>query len=220
MGLVREGMGPTLPELARRRFGLSARATVALVVGGIALLVAAAFTLLRPDDGLTQLVHRSAPAFTVLYDPSGVRPVRAATGELERFEGRARRTSATVTIRPLELPPFRGSVVYGQLPTFAETHLDRVRARSEAFLLRGEGRARVNRAPGYEVAYRTGKPGRRVFWREVFLLPEEEPDEGQAVHLPLRQARPGAGRLRPREAAFVAAAKTAFRSFRFGTERP
>src|SRR5215210_3282388 len=83
-GLVRPEFGPTGPELVRRRLSprgrrVAAVATVAVVVVALGALIAAG------GDGLTELEHRSAPQFTMLYPAGTVDRVAPRAGELVRL---------------------------------------------------------------------------------------------------------------------------------------
>ncbi len=216
--LVQPEYGPTLPALLRDRAGIAPRLTVALV---IALVVpfAVVMVLVRPgaDDG-EQLIHEGNPVFNVLYEPDALRVVDPRPGELLRLEGERGRQSVAVTVRPLSLPPYRGDISHGLLPVFAAEHIDALRARYDRFRLLGEGRARVNDAPGYEVVFRSGPPSARTFGSDVLLVTGE--NEGRAaVILSLRREKAGRGPLGERGHEFSNLARKAFRSFRYGRDR-
>jgi hypothetical protein len=85
------------------------------------------------------------------------------------------------------------------------------------FELRGEGKARVNDAPGYQLRYRSGPADRRTLGLDIFLVPEDGDREG--VLLRYRQTNPP---RRPGERGreLAKAARKVFRSFRFGLDRP
>jgi hypothetical protein len=124
--------------------------------------------------------------------------------------------SVAITVRPLPVPPFRGDVAKGLLPVLAEQRMDRLRAADPTFVIRDEGRSTVNDSPGYQFAYRTGASGSYTYWREILVVPdEEEPRLG--VVLTFENRRPN--RIGAGAAEFVATGKSAFRSFRFGTDR-
>jgi hypothetical protein len=215
-GLVRPEFGPTLPALLHERFGISERLAGVLLVGllvGLAVLVA---LVARRDDGVAQLTHAAPPAFTLLYPERVMDVERPAAGELARLETSRGGVRAAVTVRPARLPPYPGTAIYGLAPVLAERRIDAVRRRSERFQLRGDGRTRVNGAPGYEIAYRTGPPGRRTYFREVVLVEDETARDG--VLLTLRFATRGTLTDAGRD--LIRLAKSAYRSFRFGTERP
>ena len=74
----------------------------------------------------------------------------------------------------------------------------------------------MNDSPGYQITYRTGRPGGFTYWREIFVVPDEEAPR-LGVRLTFENRRPD--RIGPRAFDFVLSARSAMRSFRFGTER-
>jgi hypothetical protein len=200
--------GPTAPELVRRHFGAPARRAI---YGAVAVVVLAVVVLiLSHDDGLTELKHTSRPQFTLLYPPSQVHKVKTRAGELVRFRSGRGRLRMEVVVRRLTLPPYEGSVS-GLLPVFAERQAAALALELPGFRLRTDGKARVNDAPGYQLRYRAGA----TQGTDVYIVPEDGEREG--VLLRFRQTN------RPAGAAgkdLVKATKKAFRSFRFGLERP
>ena len=215
---VRPEFEPTLPALLRRRTGVRERTTVALLVLGLVLL-AVAVLLVRPRvDGMSQLVHRGEPTFNLLYANDALAAVEPEPGELARLEGRRGRRSVTITVRPLELPPYEGDVVHGLLPAYASGHIRELRAQFERFRLRDEHRARINRAPGYEIRFRAGPRGRRVRGIDTLIVPDEEESRG-ALLLSMRREVDGRGARSADEKAFTKLASKAFRSLYYGTEQ-
>lgn len=214
--LVRPQFGPTLPALLQRRLGIPPRVTLAAIALLLLAAVVAIAVRLRADDTV-ELVHRSPPAFTLLYVPEVVRPAPARGDELLRLAARSRGVVLTVTVRPLRLPPYRG-VAAGALPVHAEHHMATLRRSLDGFDLRGEGRARVNDVPGYQIAYRAGSAPRLTYGRDLLVVPDR-PKARDGVVISMRQANTGAP-LTAADFDAIASAKRAFRSFRFGTERP
>ena len=217
--LVRPELGPTLPTLIERRFGVRPRTTLlvlAALVLGLGLLVLATLRLTSDEE---ILVHREpAPAFTLKYDGSAVDVVDPRPGELERLEQRRGRASSTVTVTPLALPAYRGDASHALLPSVAERRKAELAREFDGFELLDEGKARVNGAPGYQLGYRYGQRGRRTYGRDVLLLPDEEGSEDALV---VRYAiRREGGKVRPADRRRLKQARSAFRSFRYGTERP
>ena len=214
-GLVLPEYGPTGPELLRRRFGPRARrmlvAVVAVVVLALALLIAT-----RSGDGLTTLEHRSAPVFTLLHPAEQVRRVKPATGELVRLQSRRGPLEITVTVRRLTLPAYSGSVS-GFLPVYADRHARALAAEVPGFIPRSDGKARVNDAPGYQLRYRTGTEN-RPHDRDRHLRRAED-GRRDGVILRYRQTNPPRPLTEP-ERDLVKATRKAFRSFRFGLDRP
>ena len=82
---------------------------------------------------------------------------------------------------------------------------------------RGDGKARVNDAPGYQIKYRAGTEQRPLTGIDILVVPEDGRRDG--VVLRYRQTNPP----RPLDDAdrdLVKATRKAFRSFRFGLDRP
>jgi hypothetical protein len=214
-GLVLPEYGPTGPELIRRRFGPRTRRILAVV---LVVLVAAIVALIatQAGDGLEKLEHRSAPVFTLLYPPGQVHRVTPRPGEVVRLRAHRGRLDVVVTVRPLTLPAYQGSVS-GLLPVYAERHLRALAAELPDFRARTEGKARVNDAPGYQLRYRSGPASRRTLGTDILVVPEDGRRDG--VVLRLRQTNPPRA-LDAADRELVKATRKAFRSFRFGLDRP
>jgi hypothetical protein len=216
MTLVRPEFEPTLPALVRQRLGVRERTTV-LVLVALLVVAVAAIVLVRPRvDRIGDVVHRDDPAFTLHYRNDLFHTVQPREGELARLEGRRGRQSVTITVRPLELPAREGDFAHAYLPIYASGHIEELARENERFELRDEHRARIHDAPGYEVRFRTGPPGRQTFGSDLMLLPSEEETEG-ALLLSLRREVRGRPKLREREEEFADLAMEAMRSVRFGT---
>jgi hypothetical protein len=213
--LVLPEYGPTLPELARRRFGWRERTTVVLLFA-LAALVALGLFVVRPEvDPLAKYVHHGDPVFNLLYRRSALHRVDAQAAELVRLQGKRGRLTVTIAVEPLQLPPASGDLAHGLLPAFASDHVEELRAQLDHFELRAEGRARVNDAPGYEVRFRTGPPGARTFGNDLMLLPTED-NGADALLVTARRTITGKPRFGKREAALNKATAKAYRSFKYG----
>ena len=214
-GLVLPEYGPTGPELIRRRLGPRARRGLAAGVAVVALALAVLIAT-RSGDGLTTLEHRSAPVFTLLHPAGQVRRVEPATGELVRLRSRRGPLEITVTVRRLALPPYSGSVS-GFLPVYADRHVRELAAQVPGFTLLADGKARVNDAPGYQVRYRSGSAARPTTGIDILVVPEDGRRDGVILRsLQTHPPRP----LDEPERDLVKATRKAFRSFRFGLDRP
>jgi hypothetical protein len=211
--LVRPEFGPTLPALLRERFGLPPRATIAAVVVLVVLAGIVAVAVRPGTPGDTQFVHDGDPVFNMLYTSGMLERVEPQGDELVRFEGERGAQRATVTVSPLELPAAGGDVTHALLPVYASGHADRLREEIPGFQLVEEGRARVGTSPGYEVTFRA--PG--LYGSDVVVVPGEDDARG-AVLVSLR--REVSGRLGAEAHELSAAARSAFRSFAYGRERP
>jgi hypothetical protein len=207
---VRPGFGPTLPELVGRR---AFAVLLALAVLGAAIALWVASGGASPDR--TVVVDRGAVAFNLRHGP-GLRERPPREGELLRLEGARGEVFA---VRPLRLPPYRGAES-GVLPIVADREAtDRLPTRFADLELVDEGRARINQAPGYGVAFRARRAGRRVYGRTVFLLPPESPGARDGLRLDLLAPRspavPSAGAVGE-----TGQLKRPFRTLRFGAEAP
>jgi hypothetical protein len=209
-GLVLPEYGPSGPELVRRHLG--PRGRVALAAAGVVLLAVIALLVVSAGDGLTKFEHRAAPQFTLLYPPAEVDRVEPRPSELARLEARRNGLRIDVTVRPLTLPPYEGSVS-GLLPVYADRHAAALARELPGFRYQRDGKARVNDAPGYQLRYRAG----RMTGIDLLIVPEDGDREG--VLLRFRQTNPqralGAGQKE-----LAKATRKAFRSFRFGLDRP
>jgi hypothetical protein len=205
---VRAEFGPTLPEILRRRYGLSPAVTVGAALALLVVLGLLAYLTTGEKAGKKQLVHRSAPVYNVLLTPGKVRQAAAHPGEYTRLTARSGAYRAVVSIRPLRLPAFRGNVS-GLLPIFAIRHTF-AEPDGKRLQLLDEAKARVNDAPGDQVGLQRGA----TMLRRVYVVPK---DTGvrDGVIIELQES----GRIRPADKPVVKAAKKAFRSFRFGTAR-
>ena len=180
------------------------------------MLALAVLIATRSGDGLTTLEHRSAPVFTMLYPAGQVRRVQPATGELVRLRARRGPLEITVTVRRLTLPAYSGSVS-GFLPVYADRHMRALAAELPGFTpaRRRQGpRQRRARVPDQ---YRAGTENRPTTGIDIFVVPEDGRRDG--VILRYRQTNPPRPLDEP-ERDLVKATRKAFRSFRFGLDRP
>ncbi len=72
---------------------------------------------------------------------------------------------------PLRIPPYTG-LLSGELPLYATSYIRGLSRRYTGFVLRGEGKTRVNNIPGYNIYYTVRMQGRRLFGRDILLIPE------------------------------------------------
>lgn len=171
--------GPTLGRLlAPRWHAASSLARAILVTAGfglLALVVGAAFTLENahyshggpaPFSFSYRSLYRTAPG-----PGEYVRIQRPAHGPLKD----------SFAVGPLELPPYTGGLS-AELPLYAATCIDELRQRYTGFVLRGEGKTRVNTVPGYDIVYTALIAGRTVYGRDILLLPEQ-PGARAGVHI-------------------------------------
>ena len=119
-------------------------------------------------------------------------------------------------MRPFGLPGEQGNVAQAVLPIHASQRIERLAFDLDPFELRGEHRARVNDAPGYEIRFRTGPPGRYTYGSDLMLLPSDDEATGGLL-LSLRREIRGRPRLSASEEEFADLATEAMRSVQFGT---
>jgi hypothetical protein len=219
MATVRPEFGPTLRELLTPRWRTLARwqQRVLQVAGAAIVVLALAMVIRGSDDGTTQIVVRKPLAFNLIHT-AGLERVTAHSGEILRLESdRGRPDDQSFTISPLRLPPYRGDVSAGFLIASARI-VKELGAGDPGFVYRGEGRARINQLPGYQVLFATKRDGKTVLGRRVLLVPDE-PGARDGVDIllltNLSKAVPNVDAVGNN-----GLLKTPLRSFRFGTERP
>jgi hypothetical protein len=167
---IKPQYGPTLGRLLAPRWRAASPLTRglvrALVVGLPALAIAVFVTLEN-----AHFSHAGRVPFSLSYrgidrvpaDPGGYLKLRrhAADGRLED----------SFAVGPLVLPPYSGALT-GELPLYAAGYIRALRSRYSDFVLRGEGKTRVNKVPAYQVLYTAAVQGRTMFGRDVLLVPQ------------------------------------------------
>ena len=211
--------GPTLPALLRARRGIPPRVTIAVIVALVVVLGFVMVTVRAGGEHGKHLVHEGEPVFNMVYDDAVLREVRPREGELVRLEGERGRQAVAVTVRPLSLPPFEGDIAHGLLPAYASGHIEDLASQLDGFRLLEDGRARVGESPGYEVTFRAGPARNPTFGSDALVIPTEVDARG-AVVLSLRRQVDGRAELGEDAKELSAIARSAFRSFNYGTERP
>ena len=227
--LVQEEFGPSLPDLVAERTGLSARsARIVLVVALVAIVaVVLAVRAIQRDAarGEPVVVEDVAQPFNLIYDADRLERVTPRAGEALRLQSpRDAEIPLLYTVAERRLPPYRGDAA-GFLPAHATGLIEAQRAADPDFVLRGEGKARINESPGYQIQYQTKIDGDTAYGKRYLLyLDPDETEEtvnrprtiadvhllhGRSPAVPNVGAVGGNGPL-----------KNPLRSFRFGTERP
>jgi hypothetical protein len=162
--------GPTLGKLLEPRWR-----SAAPVVRAVAITAAAGLLALAVGTVLTLLdatySHRGRVPFSFKYkelyrttsDPGGyVKVARSSGGRLED----------SYAVAPLLLGRYGGSVT-GELPLFAAGYTRTLAERFSHFRLEGEGKTRISSTlAGYDVLYSAVVDGRKMYGRDVMLLPE------------------------------------------------
>jgi hypothetical protein len=164
--------GPTLGRLLSPRWrAASPRLRAALIAAGVgllALLIGAALTLENASysrGGKVPFSFSYRSLYRVTPDPGGYVKVQrhSADGALED----------SYAVEPLSLPPYSGELS-GELPLYASGYIRALAQRHAGFVLRGEGKTRVNTVPAYQVLYTAIVDGRAMYGRDVLLLPERQ----------------------------------------------
>ncbi|HWY18724.1 MAG TPA: hypothetical protein VNY27_08450 [Solirubrobacteraceae bacterium] len=176
--------GPTLGELLAPRWHAAPRLVRAIVlaagVGLLALAVGGALTLEN-----AHYAHGGSAPFSFSY--RGLYRTAPAAGEYVQVQRLARgRLEDSFAVGPLRLPRYTGSLS-AELPLYAASYIDGLRHRYAGFVLRGEGKTRVNTVPAYAVAYIAQIASRTVYGRDILLLPEQ-PGARVGVHIVMLSA--------------------------------
>jgi hypothetical protein len=161
--------GPTLGRLLEPRWRaarpLTRTAVSAAGVLLLALVIVAALSLLDAGyshGGPVPFSFRYRGLYRTAPDPGSY--VKVARGS----RGRLRDSFA---VAPLRLQPYTGSVT-GALPLQAAAYVRSLEARFADFRLQGEGKTRITTTlSGYDVRYSALVGGRRLYGRDIFLLP-------------------------------------------------
>ncbi len=161
--------GPTLGELLAPAWHSASRLVQALVVaGGVGLLALAAGAALTLEN--SHYSHGGAAPFSFSY--RGLYRAAPAAGEYVQVRNPARGPLRnSFAVGPLRLPPYSTSLS-AELPLYATSYILGLRHRYGGFVLRGEGKTRVNTVPAYTIAYTARVAGRTVYGRDILLLPE------------------------------------------------
>ena len=193
---------PTLGQLLAPRWHSASplvRAAVIVSLGALlALIVATVLTLENAS-----FTHGGRVPFSFSYRSLyRVRPDPGGWVKVQR-RGPGGRLKDSFAVEPLTLPPYGGGLS-AELPLYAEEYIVGLSRRKEDFVLRGEGKTRVNSVPAYYVAYTATVEGRRMFGRDVLLFPQRSgtregvdivmltaPDANPQVTSPLEVASAG-----------------------------
>jgi hypothetical protein len=167
---IKPQYGPTLGRLLSPRWRAAGTLTRAVVLaacaGALALVVGAVLTLENAHyshGGTLPFSFSYRSLYRVSPDPGGFVKVvrRHPDGSVED----------SFAVEPLALPPYSGSLS-GELPLYAAGYIASLRRRYFDFVLRGEGKTRVNTVPAYNVLYTAEVRGQTMWGRDVLLLPE------------------------------------------------
>jgi len=167
---IKPQYGPTLGRLLSPRWQAASALTRTIVIaacaGALALIVGAVLTLENATfahRGRVPFSFRYRSLYRVPADPGGYVKVQR-----HRVDGTLEDSFA---VEPLTLPPYAGALS-GELPVYAEGYIRGLASRYEAFVLRGEGKTRVNSVLAYNVLYSARVDGQTMWGRDVLLLPD------------------------------------------------
>jgi hypothetical protein len=162
--------GPTLGRLLAPRWHAASRMARAMVIAvGVGLLAAAAVVALTLEN--SSYSHGAPVPFSFSY--RGLYRVAPDPGGYVRVQehGADGALKYSYAVDPLRLPRYSGEAL-GELPLYASGYIRELGRRYSDFVLRGEGKARVNaNLVGYQVLYTATVEGQRVYGRDVMLLP-------------------------------------------------
>jgi hypothetical protein len=161
---------PTLGQLLAPRWQRLPRGLRGLLylvpVGLLALVLAAVLTLLP-----ARISHAGVTPFHFSY--RGLYRVAPESGGLARVTRlRHGLLEDSFAVEPLSLPAYEGSLS-GELPLYASGYIRELSRRDPGFRLEGEGKTRVNTVAGYNIYFTTTLQGRRLWGRDILLLPEQ-----------------------------------------------
>jgi hypothetical protein len=170
---IKPQYGPTLGRRLSPWWRAASRLTRALVLAAcaaaVALVLATVLTLLNAT-----YTHGARPRFSFSYRSLyRVRPDPGSFVKLQRHRGDGT-LEDSLAVFPLTLPPYSGELS-GELALYAAGYIREISRRYPDFVLRGEGKTRVNAAvntiPAYDVVYTTRVEGQTLWGRNVLLLP-------------------------------------------------
>lgn len=167
---IKPEYGPTLGRLLSPRWRAASPLARGLVrvgaLGLIALLIGIFLTLENAhysQGGPTPFSFAYRGLYRATPDPG-----QYVKLERHRSDGRLEDSYAVEPLRP---PPYSGGQT-GELALYAAGYIARLRASDRGFVLRGEGKTRVNAVPAYQVVYTTVLDGQEMYGRNVLLLPQ------------------------------------------------
>jgi hypothetical protein len=163
--------GPTLGVLLAPPWrAASALARRAVILAGVLLVLALLAAVLTLENA--SYSHGGSAPFHFSY--RGLYRVPADPGGYVKIE--RRHADGTLrdsfAVEPLHLAPYAGSLS-GALPMYAASYIATLSHRHAHFVLRGEGKTKVNNyTSAYDVFYSTVLDGRKLYGRDILLLPE------------------------------------------------
>ncbi|HEY1449612.1 MAG TPA: hypothetical protein VGF47_01565 [Solirubrobacteraceae bacterium] len=168
---IKPAYGPTLGRLLSPRWRAASPPVRGIVLASVAGLIALAIGAFLTLEN-AHYSHGGATPFSFSY--RSLYRTTPEAGEYVRLERHASdgRLLDSYAVRPLTLPPYAGGQS-GELPLYAAGYITRLRARDRDFVLRGDGKTRVNNVPSYQVVYTTVVDGQTMYGRDILLLPQK-----------------------------------------------
>ncbi len=166
---VKSAYGPTLPDLARARFGTERKGIRA--AAGLTAVCVAVVALVLVLRGGPDTINASAGGVRVSFKYAGLRRERAPTADallLARHEGS--RLVAEIAVAPLRLPA-SATQATGIEPLVAANYMRSLAARTPGVVLQDTGPTIVNGLAGYNFTYTQTIGGEDYFGRVIFLTP-------------------------------------------------
>jgi hypothetical protein len=168
---IKPAYGPTLGRLLSPRWRAASPPVRGLVLACVAGLIALAIGAFLTLEN-AHYSHGGTLPFSFSYRSlDRVAPERGEFVRLERHAADGRLLDS-YAVRPLTLPPYVGGQS-GELPLYAAGYIAELRASDQDFVLRGDGKTRVNAVPAYQVVYTTVVHGQTMYGRNVLLLPQK-----------------------------------------------
>jgi hypothetical protein len=206
--------GPTLGTLLAPRWhaasALTRRVVIAAGVAFALAVLALVLTLLNVNYS-----HGGPVPFSFSY--RGLYRVAPDPGGYIKIQKRSPhgRLLYSFAVDPLTVPPYTGEQS-AALPLYASSYIRERRRLDPSWMLRGEGKTRVNTVPAYDVLYTTVVDGREMYGRDVLLL-QQHPGARRGVDIVMLTA-PGASKqiVGPIEIATTGTLLHPLRSFSLG----
>jgi hypothetical protein len=167
---IKPEYGPTLGRLLAPRWNAAPRALRwAAILAGLALVAVAVGVTLT----LLPARYSQGGSMPFSFSYKGLYRVASEPGGYVRVQGKdgAGQLEYSYAVDPLELPPYSGALS-GELPVYATGYAEGLASRFTDFQLRGEGKTRVNKVPGYQVLYTARVGARQMYGRNVLLAPD------------------------------------------------
>jgi hypothetical protein len=217
---IKAEYGPTLGRLLTPRWrGARPRTRAAAVVSAsvlLALLLAATLALLNGTFS-----HAGSVPFSFNYrDLHRVAPDRGGYVKVQR-RSPAGRLEDSFAVDPLRLRSYSGDPT-AQLALYATSYLHGLSRRYPHFVLRGEGTPRgegttaIASLPTYDLFYTAVVEGRRMYGRDVLLLPERSGAREGVVIVMLSSAKANSRITSPLEVASVGVLARPLKTFSLG----